>query len=243
MSAAPSGVVLRSGAMRLTLRHVYDFAGDRDLVGDDLVCPEAWDNLRTRTTGPFAIPAERETWVAAAEANAALNARAQAIDGWLESIGAQSLASYGVGGGPLELLLYRRAPGRCLIATDFGPATVARLAGLFPEAEVREHDLLREPPIAADAHLLHRVDTELTDDEFRGVLRSFAGERLLVVATAVISPVDIALTLLQRARHRHLTRAGWARNRASFEALWRPTHDAMALPIHDLAAWDLRPRA
>lgn len=243
MSAALARVVLRSGAMRVTLRHVFDFAGDRDLVGDDLVRPEAWDNLRTRTSGPFAIPAGRDAWVAAAEANPALVARAQAIHSWLERAGAQSLASYGVGGAPLELLLHRRAPGRRLIATDFGPATVARLAGLFPEAEVREHDLLRAPPIAADVHLLHRVDTELTDDEFRSVLRAFAGERVLVVATAVLTPVDLALTVVQRVLHRRLTRAGWARNRASFEALWRPTHDATALTIHDLAAWDLRPRA
>ncbi|HEX6391349.1 MAG TPA: hypothetical protein VFZ89_17935, partial [Solirubrobacteraceae bacterium] len=116
-------------------------------------------------------------------------------------------------------------------------------AGLFPEAGVRTHDLLRDPPLEADVHLLHRVDTELTDAEFRAVLRRFAGERLLVVATGVVSPLDVALTLLQRVRRRgHLTSAGWARNRAAFEALWAATHDATALTVHDLSAWDLRPR-
>ena len=228
--------------MRLTLRHVYDFAEDRALVGDDLVRPEAWDALRTRTSGPFGLPADREAWTAAAEADGAIVGRADAIDRWLRAAGAESVASYGVGSGALELLLHRRAPGRRLIATDFGPATVARLATLFPEAEVRTHDLLREPPLDADVHLLSRVDTELTDDGFRSLLRAFADERMLVVATAVISPMDAALQLLQRVRHRRLTRAGWARNRAAFEALWRPTHDATATMIHDLAAWDLRPR-
>jgi hypothetical protein len=228
--------------VRLTLRHVYDFAEDRALVGDDLVRPEAWDALRTRTSGPFGLPAEREAWIIAAEADGAIGGRADAIDSWLRAAGADSVASYGVGSGALELLLHRRTPGRRLIATDFGPATVARLAGLFPEAEVRTHDLLSAPPLDADVHLLSRVDTELTDDEFRTVLRAFAGERLLVVATAVISPVDAALQILQRLRHRGLTRAGWARNRAAFEALWRPTHDATAIVVHDLAAWDLRPR-
>jgi hypothetical protein len=228
--------------VRLTVRHVYDFAGDRDLVGDNLVRPEAWDALRTRTNGPFGLAGERRVWLAAAEDNAAIVARAEAIDQWLNNVGAMSVASYGVGTGALELLLHRRAPERRMIASDFGPATVARLAELFREADVREHDLLREPPVEADVHLLHRIDTELTDDQFSSVLRSFANERVLVVATAVISPADAALQLLQRMRHRNLTHAGWARNRDAFEALWRPTHDVTPHTVHDLSAWDLRPR-
>lgn len=242
MTAPAAAVGIVHAAVRLTVRHVYDFAGDRALVGDDLVRPEAWDALRTQTTGPFGLPAERDTWIAAAESNADLVARADAIDRWLSQAGAGSVASYGVGSGALEWLLHRRAPARRLIATDFGPHTVQRLAGLFPEATVRTHDLLRDAPLRADVHLLHRVDTELTDDEFRAVLRAFAGQRALVVATGVLSSRDLALTLLQRVRRRHLTRAGWARNRAAFEALWRPTHDATPLTVHDLSAWDLRPR-
>ena len=228
--------------MRLTIRHVYDFAGDRALVGDDLVRPEAWDALRTRTTGPFSLPAERDAWIAGAEADAAVGARAAAIERWLSAAGATSVASYGAGTGALEWLLYRAAPERRLIATDFGPDTVARLAGLFAEATVRTHDLLRDPPLAADVHLLHRVDTELTDDEFRAVLRSFARERLLVVATGVLTVADVALMALQRVRQRGLTRAGWARTRGAFDALWRDTHSATPMAVHDLAAWDLRPR-
>lgn len=244
MSGAVAAVGIVSVPMRLTVRHDYDFADDRGLVGDNLVRPEAWDALRTQTTGPFALPAERATWIAEAEGNRGLGARADVIDRWLRDAGADSVASHGAGAGQLEWLLHRRAPQRRLIATDFAPDTVARLAGLFPEATVRTHDLLCDAPLGADVHLLHRVDTELTDDEFRAVLRGFAGERVLVVATGVLSPLDIALTLLQRVRRRgHLTHAGWARNRAAFERLWGPTHDATALTVHDLSAWDLRPRA
>ena len=177
MSGAVAGLGIVHPPMRLTVRHHYDFAADRALVGDDLVRPEAWDALRTQTTGPFGLPTERATWIAEAEANADVVARAAAIDRWLDEAGARSVASYGVGSGQLEWLLHRRSPQRDLIATDFGPGTVARLAGLFDEATVRTHDLLRDAPVRADVHLLHRIDTELTDDEFRAVLRGFAAER------------------------------------------------------------------
>jgi hypothetical protein len=35
--------------LKLTLRHYYDFGADRDVVGDDLVSPKAWDGFRTQT--------------------------------------------------------------------------------------------------------------------------------------------------------------------------------------------------
>lgn len=228
--------------MRLTLPHVYDFGSDRELVGSDLVRPAAWDALRTRTTGPFALASDREAWHSSVTADSQLRARAEAIDRWLDAAGASSVASYGAGTGALELLLHRLAPGRPLIATDFGPETVARLTSLFPEAEVRQHDLLLDPPLAADVHLLHRIDTEFTNDQWRHLLRQFSGQRLLVVATAVLSPFDALLQTLNRIRHRGLTRAGWARNGAAFESLWGETHVAQRLQMHDLVAWDLQPR-
>lgn len=45
--------------LRVTIRHYYDFGMDRAIVGDDLVRPDAWDRLRTQTSGVFAIPPTR----------------------------------------------------------------------------------------------------------------------------------------------------------------------------------------
>jgi hypothetical protein len=45
-----------------------------------------------------------------------------------------------------------------------------------------------------------------------------------------------------RFRNRNVSKAGWRRTRATFDTLWRHTHDAHALTFHDLPAWDLRPR-
>src|SRR5437762_1389255 len=45
--------------MRITMRHYFDFGSERALVGDDLARPEAWDALRVRSGGPFAMPESR----------------------------------------------------------------------------------------------------------------------------------------------------------------------------------------
>jgi hypothetical protein len=227
----------------ITIRHVHDFGADRRHVGDELVRPEAWDALRTATTGPFGLPGDRPTFEAVASSRPDLAGRARAIDGWAQAVGIGRLASYGVGGASLEWLLWRARPERELVLSDYGPATVARLAAVLPELEVRQHDLRADPPLAADAHLLHRVDTELDTREWRELLERFAGERLLVVATDVIDLRRASWQLRIRLRHRHATRAGWQRNRAAFERLWSPTHRATALRVHDLHAWDLRPSA
>jgi hypothetical protein len=75
------------------------------------------------------------------------------------------------------------------------------------------------------------------------VLRRFADETILVVATEVATAPRLARELLLRARNRHLTRAGWLRTRGSFEALWRQTHEAEGVRLHDLEGWVLTPRA
>jgi hypothetical protein len=228
--------------MRITIRHHYDFGADREVVGEDLVTPESWDALRTRTSGPFAAASSREELAATADSWPEIGQRAREIDRWLEQNGVRTIASYGVGGGVLECWLERLQPERRLLLADYAPATVERLRELFPDVDVRQHDLLADAPLEADAHLLHRVDTELTNEEWREALRRFARQRVLVVATEVATPRRLLQELLLRVRRRRLSRAGWLRTRGAFEALWRDTHDARPLRLHDLDGWDLLPR-
>ena len=225
--------------MRLTVRHSFDFGIDRDLVGSDLVRPEAWDAVRLHTGGPFALPADRAAWEAQAEAASQLPARAQAIRGWARSAGARRLVSYGVGTAMLEFHLHRIDPDLFLTITDYAPETVQRLRSLFAEVEVRHHDLRSDGPLGADVHLLHRIDSELSDEEWLGLLARFRGERLLVVATEVAEVRRVLLELLLRVRRPGASRAGWLRTRDAFEGLWQPTHDARPIRIVDLWGWDL----
>lgn len=226
----------------LTIRHVYDFGADRPLVGDDLVRPEAWDALRVQTDGPFSLPADRATWEQQALSRPELVARAHEINAWADDAGLKRLASYGVGGGTLEYLLWRERPQRRLVLSDYTPAAVERLSGLFPETEVRGFDLLADPPLDTDADLFHRIDTELTNAQWRAVMRRFAGRRILLVATEIADLRRMSWELRRRLTERGASKAGWLRNRPAFERLWRDTHTSTALRVGDLDAWDLRPR-
>jgi hypothetical protein len=229
--------------IRLTVRHVYDFGADRELVGDDLVRPESWDALRVQTDGPFSMARDRAELERVRDEHPEVGERMRVVDRLLRDRGAGSVASYGVGGGVPEAWLQHIAPETRLTLAEYAPETVARLRELFPGVDVQQHDLLRDPPVAADAHLFHRIDTELDDDEWHQVFRRFASEAVIVVATEIADVKRIALEVRSRLQNRNASRAGWMRNRAAFEALFKPTHDATRVSFNDLDGWLLEPRS
>ena len=228
--------------MRVTLKHRFDFGADRDLVGADLRRPEAWDALRTRTTGAFALPDDRAEWERVADQNAEIEERARWIDTFLRQHGAGSLVSYGVGAGILELWVLRTNPHLDLVVTEYASATVERLKRIFPEARVLEHDLLRDAPVPADVHLFHRIDTELDNSDWKRVFRRFADQRVLFLTQPASARLLFA-ELRKNVVNRRSTQAGFVRNRAALEALWSETHTATSRPVGNLVAWVLEPRA
>jgi len=226
----------------ITLCHRYDFGDDASLVGDDLGSPEAWDALRTRTSGPFALPATGDALAEAAHGDAALVARAAAISRWLERQGITSMASYGVGVPRLELLLREARPEVDLTVTEYAPENVERLRELLPDVGVRRHDLLADPPLDAELHLMHRIDTELRNADWRTVFARLRGQRILWVAAGLVGPRGLALQVLALRGSRGRTRAGLLRTHGAFESLWSATHRARPVDVGDLPAWVLEPR-
>jgi hypothetical protein len=226
--------------MRLTVRHHFDFGADRALVGQDLVRPEAWDALRTQTSGPFALPPTREEWERTADEHPELEARAGRISALLDERGVGRLASYGAGGATLECWLARVAPGRQLAVTDYAEATVDRLGDIFTEAECVRHDLFEDPPLDADAHLFHRIDTEFTNDQWHRIFERFAGLPILLVAAGQVD-VRGAIAEWRKGRRPGASRAGWVRTRPALEALWGRTHTGREVDVGDLPAWELSP--
>ena len=164
------------------------------------------------------------------------------VDAWLREREARTVISYGAGGGLPEIWLLRIDPERRIVLTDYAPGTVTRLRELLPEAEVHRHDLLRDPPLEGDVHMFHRIDTELDNDQWRGVYRRFAGQTIFVVATGILPTDEIPKQVLSAIRNRHATHAGWTRTRAAFESLWRKTHRATPMKLADLEGWTLEPR-
>jgi hypothetical protein len=242
LSLAPGVHLPPLRVVRLTIPHYFDFGEDRVHVGEDLVRPEAWDALRTNTTGPFGVPATRAEWERAADERPEIRDRAERIVAIARERGAGRVASYGAGAASLELWMHRLAPEVELVLTDYAPATVERVTAIFPEATVREHDLLTDAPVDADLHLFHRIDTELSNAQWHGVLRRFAHVPVLVAATEIIDVSRAVMELRGRLRNRRISRAGWLRTRAAFEALWGREHEATPVRIGDLDGWMLDPR-
>lgn len=178
--------------------------------------PGAWDAVRD-THGPFGLPATRAEWEARA-ADPALGERARDIVGVVRAHGARRVCSYGVGTGGLELRLAQTAPELELTCTDYAPRTVERLRALFPEARVVHHDLVADEPLEADFHLLHRVDTEFSNEELREIVDRFQ-EPVLLVPGAFLTWRLLLRELSARLRP-GATRAGWLRSEASFRNLW-----------------------
>jgi hypothetical protein len=228
----------------LTVRHVYDFGADRAIVGDDLVQPERWDALRTQTAGgPFSIARSREELERVASSTPEIVARAAAIADLLVAEGVESVTSYGVGGAVLESCLLKARPGLRLTVTDYAPQTVVRLGQLLPEVTAIQHDLSREPPVPADLQLMHRIDAELDNASWRKVFERFRGEPVLFVECGLVDVRHMRQELRTRRRlGDRCTLAGWLRNRAAMERLWRKTHEAAPVQMHDQSGWLLRPR-
>src|SRR5206468_2835156 len=137
-----------------------------------------------------------------------------------------------------ELAFHRAASLVELTCTDFAPLTVMRLREHFEDVTVVQHDLRTDEPLAADLHILHRVDTELSDAEWPEVLRRFR-EAVLFVATELVGLRPITRELVTRIRHPHAQPAGWIRTESALERLWRNSHDARPVPIADLPGYVL----
>jgi hypothetical protein len=101
----------------------------------------------------------------------------------------------------------------------YAPRSVERLRQLFPEARVVAHALKREQP-TADLQLLHRVDTELSNREWKAVLPRFR-QPILFVPPVLLDSRIVLRELARPMLKRRAIRAGYCRNENAFRHLWR----------------------
>ncbi len=232
--------------MELTLKSYYYFADEKGELGDGLNRPESWDILRMREDSSlFSIPKERENWQRVCLNNPVLKLRAKEI---AKILGTRfnCVYSFGVGVGCLEFLIKKENPVLQLKCSDFASKAVERLKKIFVEAdEITNFDILYgnwdriEPESIC---LFCRVDTELSDQQWREVLRKMrlAGVKnilfipgyLLSVAGIIHQQIKYAIF---RSLGREMTFSGYMRTKKRFISLLSEFFEIEKIvQIHDL---------
>jgi len=223
--------------VRLTIPHYFDFGSDRAAIGGDLSEPAAWDAARD-SAGAFGLPESRAEWEAKADAET--DRRARDVAAIARGCGARRVCSYGVGTALLELRLSQIAPELELVCAEYAPRTVERLRALFDGVTIVAHDLRVDPPLDGDLHLLHRVDTEFSNEELARILGGFR-QPVLLVPTVLLRWKALLREAFVRVRHRRATRAGWVRTEEAFRALWAGRFDVRDVRVGAARAFLLTP--
>ena len=227
--------------MRLTVRHHFDFGADRAVVGDDLVRPDAWDALRTRTSGAFALADTREEWERTADEHPELEARARRLDAVFARRGAGMSPPTAIGGATLECWLNRLAPSASSSSptTPPPPSSGCGRSSPRPSASCTTcRPIRRSTPICTSSTGSTRSSTTAAgrrSSSGSGTCRSCSSRPGRSISAA-------PLRRCARAAGAGASRAGWVRTRGAIEALWRETHSAVPVDVGDLPAWELAPR-
>ncbi len=91
------------------------------------------------------------------------------------------------------------------------------------------HDFIHDPPLEADVHMFCCIDTELTDNQWRDVLKNFASRKVLIYPCATFGLMTIIGELRQRGPGKNPTRCGYWRTKGRFEELAEHTHEPRRL--------------
>jgi hypothetical protein len=231
----------------LTVTHWYPFTSELNFPDGALASPDAWDALR-RTDPDFGLGGSREEWIRRARSFPKLQRQAAQIVALLRGWGVTRMVSVGVGTAVLEYHIQTLYPELRLRCGDYAPASLEVLRRCFTECHSIELMDLRQPRWIADPErevvLLNRVDTELTDDEWRSVFAELARQgarRVIWIPCGLLTPHalvhELQTVVLSIARRRPLTRAGYFRTTGRMAQLFRAgyrrtgTYHAGELPI------------
>jgi pimeloyl-ACP methyl ester carboxylesterase len=234
----------------LTVTHRYPFSGDLRFADGALASPGAWDRLR-ETDPDFGFGRSRDEWIRRARSFPALERQAVQIVALLRQWGVTRMVSVGVGTATLEFHIQTQYPELALRCGDYAPASLDILRRCFTECRSIEVMDLRTPnwvmdPVA-EVVLLNRVDTELTDDEWRRVfadLRQQGVRRIIWIPCGLLSARAVGRELqtmvLSVLRRQPLTKAGYFRTPGRMRQLFRAGYQRTAVyHAGDLPIWVL----
>ena len=103
------------------------------------------------------------------------------------------------------------------------------------------HDLVADPPLDADLHLFHRIDTEFDNRGWQRVFERFASVPVLFAAAG---QVDLrgAFAEWRKGRRPGASRAGWVRTRPAIEGFGSERTKPTPVNLGDLPGWELEPK-
>lgn len=236
----------------MTLPHWYGFDSSVGLIGHRLQSPTNWDRVRQADVeGSFGFGASRQEWIDRANAQPQLRQRAHALSSLIRRWDVRRLVSVGVGTGMLEYLLAKASPELQIRCGDYAADSVAILRDRFIECETVEVMDLKRPNWVADPDeviLLNRVDTELSDAEWRTVFRDIwdhGAQRVIWIPCGLLTPAiafrEVTAVVLALLRRRRLAQAGFLRTEARILDLFNPAYIRSAVyDGGDLPLWELR---
>ena len=154
----------------------------------------------------------------------------------------------GAGIGGLEYFIKTESPDLHTTSTDYAPEATERLARVFSEcASVLVFDMLNDPwrRTPCTLYLLHRVETELSDRQWRSCFRRMqAGQvsPVLVIPSEFLTPerrAQARRTYFSHLRRRQqLTFSGYRRTKSRFMSLWSPSYRVLEeCPVGDLTGF------
>lgn len=217
--------------MRWTIKAYYSFSSTFERK--TLLSPESWDRLRIDLDAEaFSIPADRNSWIRLCSRHPRAANAARQIGQLMLARGLSTVFSVGVGTGCIEYHLKRQFPEIRLICTEYSPRVLQRLRAIFTECDCLELFDIRStdwPRVDEKTlHFLHRVDTELDDEQWRIVFANMASarvERIFVVASGFLTAKTLIEQYLRRwgsLLGRPVTFTGYLRTKEMFKTLWVP---------------------
>jgi hypothetical protein len=215
----------------LTVTHRYPFTRDLNFAGGALASPDAWDRLRG-SDPDFGFGGSRDEWIRRARSFPSLERQATQIVTLLRQWGVTRMVSVGVGTAVLEFHVQTQYPELMLRCGDYAPSSLDILRRCFTECRSIEVMDLRDPRWISDPEhevvLLNRVDTELTDDDWRRVfthLRRQGVARILWIPCGLLTAKALLRELQTVVRavlgRRPLTKAGYFRTAGRMRQLFR----------------------
>jgi hypothetical protein len=210
--------------MKLTIKY---YAGFRNIKGS-LLSKESWDSVRLNGESYLSFPTNKDDWLERS-AEPELVQRAKDMVNICRELHLTRIFSVGVGCGYLECNIKLLAPRIHLTCTEYAPRTVEKLGEYFPECDsIEVFDMLGEwKATEGTLYLLHRVDTEFTDLQWKSIFRNTSNSRVEYILFVPSHFLTLGMALRRKLGYmRMLLRlkkpviAGYSRTRGSFDGLW-----------------------